>query len=81
MSTFNLNPDTCEISEISWIDRWEVYKRLRELDINCWCEAEKPLRVQLKNINEATQLDSVLKQFTANRQELVRLLQNCWQVS
>ena len=81
MSTFNLRPDTCEISEISWVDRWQVYKRLQELDIHCWCEVEKPLRVQLKNTNEVTQLESVLKQFTANRYELVQLLQRCWQVS
>ncbi len=81
MSTFNQRPDTCEILEVSRVDRWQVYRRLQELDISCWCEVEKPLQVQLKNTNEATQLKSVLKQFTANRQELVQLLQRCWQVS
>lgn len=81
MSTYNQRPDTREILQISSVDRWEVYKRLQELDIHCWCEAQKPLRVQLKNTNEATQLESVLKQFTANRCELVQLLQRCWQVS
>jgi hypothetical protein len=81
MSTFDLRPEACEILEVSWVDRWQVYKRLQELDINCWCEVEQPLRVHLKNANEAMQLESVLKQFTANRHELVQLLQRCWQPS
>ncbi|MGK7922535.1 MAG: Asr1405/Asl0597 family protein [Trichodesmium sp.] len=81
MSTFHQRPNTCEILQISWVDRWQVYRRLQELEINCWCEVEKPLQVQLKDRNEANQLDSVLKQFTANRHELVQLLQRCWQVS
>lgn len=81
MSTFNQRPNTCEISQITWVDRWQVYRRLQELDINCWCEVEKPLQVQLKDTNEANQLDSVLKQFTADRHELVQLLQRCWQIT
>ncbi|NES06925.1 MAG: hypothetical protein F6K22_31400 [Okeania sp. SIO2F4] len=81
MSTFNQRPDTCEILQVSCVDRWLVYKRLQELDIDCWCEAQKPLQVNLKNTNEANQLESVLKQFTANRHELVQLLQSCWEVT
>ena len=81
MSTFNQRPDTCEILPVSCVDRWQVYRRLQELDIDCWCEAQKPLQVNLKNTNEANQLESVLKQFTANRHELVQLLQSCWEVS
>jgi len=81
MSTFNQRPDTCEIVEVSFVDRWQVYRRLQELEIDCWCEVEKPLQVHLKNTNEATQLKSVLKQFTANRHELVQLLQSSWEVT
>ncbi|MGD1713770.1 Asr1405/Asl0597 family protein [Hydrocoleum sp. CS-953] len=81
MSTFNQRPDTCEILPVSCVDRWQVYRRLQELDIDCSCEAEKPLQVNLKNTNEANQLESVLKQFTAHRHELVQLLQSCWEVS
>ena len=81
MSTFDLIPESCEILQVSWVDRWQVYKRLQELDIHCWCAVEQPLRVQLKNGNEATQLESVLRQYTANRHELVQLLQRCWQAS
>ena len=81
MNTFNQNQSTCEIVEVSCVDRWQVYKRLQELDIDCWCESEQPLQVYLKNTNEANQLESVLKQFTANRYELEQLLQSCWEVS
>ena len=81
MNTFNHNQSTCEIVEVSCVDRWQVYKRLQELDIDCWCESEQPLQVYLKNTNEANQLESVLKQFTANRYELAQLLQSCWEVS
>ena len=41
----------------------------------------KEMQVYLKNTNEANQLESVLKQFTANRYELAQLLQSCWEVS
>jgi len=81
MSTFNQRPYTSQIIEISCVDRWQVYRRLQELDIECFCETGKPLQVHLKNTNEVTQLESVLKQFTANRHELVQLLQGCWEVS
>ncbi|MEM1169707.1 MAG: Asr1405/Asl0597 family protein [Cyanobacteria bacterium P01_H01_bin.35] len=81
MSTFNQRPYICQILEVSCVDRWQVYRRLQELEIDCWCEAEKPLQVHIKNTNEATQLESVLKQFTAHRQELAKLLQSCWEVS
>ena len=81
MNTFNQNQSTCEIVEVSCVDRWQVYKRLQELDIDCWCESEQPLQVYLKNTNEANQLESVLKQFTANRYELAQLLQSCREVS
>ncbi|MGD1699127.1 Asr1405/Asl0597 family protein [Dapis sp. BLCC M229] len=81
MSTFNQRPDTCKILQASCVDRWQVYRRLQELDIDCWCETQKPLQVNLKNANEANQLESVLKQFTAHRHELVQLLQSCWEVT
>ena len=81
MNTFNQNQSTCEIVEVSCVDRWQVYKRLQELDIDCWCESEQPLQVYLKNTNEANQLESVLKHFTANLYELAQLLQSCWEVS
>ena len=81
MSTFNQRPYTYQILEVNSVDRWQVYRRLQELDIDCWCETQEPLQVHLKNKNEATQLESVLKQFTANRYELVQLLQSCWEVT
>ena len=35
MSTFNQKPGICEIVEVSCVDRWQVYRRLQELDIDC----------------------------------------------
>ena len=33
--------------EVSWADRWYVYKRLQELAIPCSCAIDQPLQVQI----------------------------------
>ena len=63
---------------VNWADRWQVYKRLQELDIPCWCEANQPLRVEIKNPLAVVQLWSVMQQLTASRQELICNLEHCW---
>ena len=67
-----------EIVEVSWADRWQVYQRLQELEIPCWCATEQPLSVHIADVAAAIQLWSVIKQLTASRQELVRTLERCW---
>ncbi|AFY32407.1 Asr1405/Asl0597 family protein [Calothrix sp. PCC 7507] len=67
------------ILEVNWVDRWRIYKRLQELDIPCWCEANQPLRVEISNPKAAIQLWSVVRQFTASRHEQIWILENIWQ--
>lgn len=81
MSQSNLEPKSGQIVEVKGVHRWEAYQRLQELNIACWCSLGEPLLVQIDNAVEATQLGSVLKQFTAPRHELVRLLENSWLAS
>ncbi|WP_089091476.1 Asr1405/Asl0597 family protein [Nodularia sp. NIES-3585] len=64
--------------EVDWSDRWHVYKRLQELDIPCWCEANQPLRVEIKNPLAVVQLWSVMQQLTTSRQDLICNLEHCW---
>ena len=78
MNKSNLEPKLGQIVEVSGIHRWEVYRRLQELEIACWCSSGQPLQVQIEDAVEATQLGSVLRQLTAPKHELVGLLENCW---
>lgn len=71
----------CEIVRVSWPDRWQVYRRLQELEIPCWCAVEQPLRTQIDTVKQAAQLISVLRQVSASRSELVQWLECCWRLS
>ncbi|MFH7025827.1 MAG: Asr1405/Asl0597 family protein [Heteroscytonema crispum UTEX LB 1556] len=66
------------VLEVSWADRWVVYHRLQQLDIPCWCETNQPLKVAVSSPAVAIQLWSVVRQFTASRQDLISILQFCW---
>ncbi|MEG4446054.1 hypothetical protein QUA82_15325 [Microcoleus sp. F8-D3] len=71
--------EVCDIVQVSWLDRWQVYKRLQELEIPCWCAVDQPLRAKVNNVKQAAQLMSVLRQVSAPRCELVQWLEYCWQ--
>lgn len=77
MNPLELEPEASEVLAINWVDRWQVYQRLQELEIPCWCGMNEPLRLQVKTVQQAIQLLSVLKQFTTSRQELVKWLEQC----
>lgn len=65
---------------ISRGDRWQVYHRLRDLDIPAYCSSDGTLRADISTPLAALQLRSVIYQFTAPRQDLVELLDRCWRV-
>lgn len=65
--------------QVNQADRWQVYQRLQELDIACECYINQPLKVDIHSPTAAIQLQSVIKQFTADRQSLVEWLECCWQ--
>ncbi|VEP11966.1 conserved hypothetical protein [Hyella patelloides LEGE 07179] len=64
--------------QINWSDRWQVYYRLQALEVECSCQTDRPLQVYLGNSQAVVQTWSVVKQFTANRQELIDWLNQCW---
>ena len=72
--------EVCDIVQVSWLDRWQVYKRLQELEIPCWCAVDEPLRAQISTAKQVAQLASVLRQVSASRGELVQWLECCWQI-
>ncbi len=73
-----IQPEVSEIVEVNWADRWQVYHRLQELAIPCWCDTNQPLRVHIDDALTAVQLWSVLRQLTTSRQDLVCWLERCF---
>lgn len=74
-----LEPQVKYIVEVNWADRWQIYRRLQELDIPCSCEANQPLKVEMNNTTAAVQLWSVVRQSNSCRQDLISVLNKCWQ--
>jgi hypothetical protein len=66
---------------INGTERWDIYHRLRELDIPCQCSTHKLLSVEVSSPNDLIQVWSVVKQITSSRENLVQLLRNCWERS
>jgi hypothetical protein len=66
------------VIDINWADRWQVYQRLRELDIPCTCEVNQPLRVKIATPISVLQAWSVMRQITAPRQDKIWSLERCW---
>lgn len=75
-SGVNLN---AEMVEVNCSDRWQIYQRLQELAIPCWCSTNQPLRVHIVDATAAIQLWSVSRQVTMSRQDLMCWLERCWQ--
>lgn len=70
-----------KVVEVSWADRWQVYYRLQELEIESECASNQPLRVEADTVTAAVQLWSVVRQLTAPRRDLVRSLERCWRTN
>lgn len=68
------------ILEVKWAYRWDVFRRLKALGIDCQCSTNKPLLVHLESPTTAIQVWSVVRQFSTLRHELVDWLDNCWHV-
>lgn len=67
-----------QIVQVSFVDRWQVYYRLKELMIPCWCPADGSLRVEINNSLQAILLRSTVWQLMASRSELIDWLNRCW---
>lgn len=62
---------TGQMLEVHGSNKWQMYRRLQELGISCWCEANQPLRVPL-NAGTAVQFWSVSQQLQMSRPRLVQ---------
>ena len=61
-------------------DRWQVYHRLKELNIPCQCRAHQPLKVEANSAQAAIQIWSVVRQISNPRQNLAQWLKHCWRI-
>ena len=77
MKSFDSLSQTKHVVEVSWADRWQVYKRLQDLNIPSWCGSNQPLTVEITNTEAAIQLWSVMRQLNASRQDLICTLEEC----
>lgn len=75
----NIDITATHIISVSRIDRWQIYYRLRELMIPCWCLEDGSLRVNIQNCIGVLLLRSVVQQFVASRSELLLWLEQCWE--
>lgn len=78
LKSFSSEVENKHVVEVNWADRWQIYQRLQELDVPCWCEANQPLKVEIGNPTTAIQLWYVMRRFTASRQDLIRTLEYSW---
>lgn len=73
------NASVGQVVNVSRTLRWQVYHRLQELMIPCWCPADGSLWVEVNDSVAAVLVRSTVQQFVAPRQELVDWLERCWQ--
>ena len=68
------------ILTVKWTYRWDVFRRLKALGIECQCSTNEPLLVHLDSPTTAIQIWSVVRQCSASRHQLIDWLDSCWQV-
>lgn len=79
-SEFDIPVDEQSKREISvkWAYRWEVFRRLKSLGIECQCATNEPLLVNLDSPTTLIQIWSVVRQSNLERVQLVDWLNSCW---
>ncbi|WP_392530250.1 Asr1405/Asl0597 family protein [Nostoc sp. C117] len=78
MKSFSSEIENKHVVEVNWADRWQVYQRLKELDIPCSCASNQPLQVEISSATAVVQLWSVIRRFSASRQDQIWTLESCW---
>ena len=68
-----------KIFNLSAWDRWQLYHRLQDLDIECKCWLHQLLQVRIARPAQLLQLWIVLRQVEAYRGSLIAWLETCWQ--
>ncbi len=59
-------------------DRWQVYHRLQELEIDCQCQSFQPLQAHIKTPTEAVQLWSIVQRISEPRSVQLNRLKQSW---
>lgn len=77
-SNCNLSAQSKREIGVKWAYRWEVYRRLKSLGIDCQCATNEPLLVNLNSPTTLVQIWSVVRQSNVERVQLVDWLDNCW---
>lgn len=62
------------------LDRWQVYQRLKQLQIPCRCGCHQPLEVELPTPLKLWQFWNVVRRFSASRETLSNYLEDCWRL-
>jgi hypothetical protein len=70
--------DCLFIVNSGWSDRWQLYRRLIELEISCTCSTGKPLEVTIDTPTAAIQVWSVARQQLLERSQMVSWLDRCF---
>jgi len=65
--------------QIAPAQRWELYYRLRSLDIPCQYATGQPLTVRLDGPVSTLLCWSVLQQMRSTRADAIAWLERCWQ--
>lgn len=74
------SPAIAHIVDIKDTQRWQIYRRLQELEIPCQCATNQPLQVEINSPLAIAQLTCVVKQLTASRSKLINWLDDCWKL-
>lgn len=72
------SPSSLITLDLDPIDRWNVFNRLQELSIPCYCACGKPLQVTIAGPTHALQVWSVVKRLTLSRKATIEMLETCW---
>lgn len=68
-----------QVTNVSRLDRWQIYYRLQELKIPAWCPEDGSLWVEANSAIAAMLVRSTVQQILGSRTELIDWLERCWQ--
>ena len=77
-ANFSIVPKPDKVLSVKWSSRWEIFRRLKALQINCQCRTNEPLLIDLHSPTTLVQIWSVIRQSSATRTQLIDWLDNCW---
>jgi hypothetical protein len=76
----NPNANTIKLIDLHQPERWQLYQRLQELDIECYCSGCQPLLMHLEGAFSALQAWSAMRQMYCSNDCLRNWLEQCWKI-